>query len=523
MAADLWLEFSELLLVGTAALLLIAAVRKPVRHRFGARAAYALWLALPLAALATLLPAPAAPVVTASTLGSIANIGHASVGIEHATAFNPLPWLLIWTGGVLLSLLWTMQQQRRFQHDLGDLQPASDGSHRSRHADAPALVGLLHPRIVLPADFEQRYTPTEQSLVLAHERSHLRHFDAWANAAASLTLCLLWFHPLAWWAVGRFRFDQELACDARVLDAAPQSRRAYADALLKTQLHADAAWRLPLGCHWQSSHPLTERVAMLKATSLDRPRRMVGLAAVLAICSAGAFAAWAAQPSKERDGSDAAPRMLQSVQSDDSLTPPKYPAKAKADGISGKVVLHVEVQPDGQVSDVKVVKAEPAGIFEKAATDAARQWRLNPVRKDGIPVVGWMEIPVQFTADAKGAQPSPEPTGSEAGSNRASVLATDLFAEESRALRPRYPADALAEKHGGQVILKIWVNPDGSAGEILIQQSSSHDSLDRSAAEAAAKWSYNPGRKDGKAVGGWVLMPVKFSPDSDESTTYNGS
>src|SRR5581483_558650 len=39
-------------------------------------------------------------------------------------------------------------------------------------------------------------------------------------------LCLQWFNPLAWAAHAAFRFDQEAACDARVLDRAPAADRA---------------------------------------------------------------------------------------------------------------------------------------------------------------------------------------------------------------------------------------------------------------------------------------------------------
>ncbi|HEX5755836.1 MAG TPA: TonB family protein, partial [Arenimonas sp.] len=646
MAADLWRELSELLLAVSAALLLIAALRKPARHLFGARAAYALWITLPLAALAILLPAPRVPPVPVQAMTSTVGASGIAATNVGAAPFDPLPWLLLWASGAVLTMLWLGYRQYRFQRELGELHPAVDGSHRSAFAQVPALVGLLRPRIVLPADFEQRYRTDEQALVLAHERAHLHHFDAWANAAAALALCLLWFHPLAWWALGRFRFDQELACDARVLDAAPQARRAYADALLKTQLHADAAWRLPLGCHWQSSHPLMERVAMLKRMQPTPARRLSGLALIIGLCCAAAAAAWASQPQLatpaenaakldvqldivvdgsigakpdirvssgeafsfaveegdvkvsgdvvailqddglillkaevrrngnlignptlqfdpdrgarikiggERAGEafemdvrativDDTPRLLQSLQSDDALAPPKYPAKAKAAGISGRVLLHVEVLPDGRVGDVKVVEATPVGTFEKAATDAARNWRFNPVRKNGIPVVGWLEIPVQFTADDKPAdgetaanvalapaesQSSRGAASTDSGAVMMEVADADQRKPENpllaRATPPAYPASAVQAHIGGKVVLRIQVNADGSTGEIKVEESSGHESLDLSAAAAASQWRFNPGKKNGKSVGGWVLVPVTFSPDRESSIATQSS
>ncbi len=51
---------------------------------------------------------------------------------------------------------------------------------------------------------------------------------------AFVLLCLQWFNPLAWVAHAAFRFDQEAACDARVLDKAPAADRAsYGRAIAK--------------------------------------------------------------------------------------------------------------------------------------------------------------------------------------------------------------------------------------------------------------------------------------------------
>ena len=81
---------------------------------------------------------------------------------------------------------------------------------------------------------------------------------------------MFWFNPLVHLAAARFRFDQELACDAAVIARHPDSRRRYGAAMLKTQR---AEFGLPMGCHWQSSHPLKERVAMLKQAPPSRPTR----------------------------------------------------------------------------------------------------------------------------------------------------------------------------------------------------------------------------------------------------------
>lgn len=394
--ADLFQSLIEATSAITATLGLIAVLRKPLRRHLGARAGYALWLAVPLVLLAIGLPGPATPSALAADAlprGGLAMIAHWLPQASH----NPSSaWLLVWAGGALAMLLWLAHRQVRFQRDLGPLREHADGSVRSDTLAAPALIGLWQPRIVLPGDFEQRYNPTEQALVLAHERAHRRHGDPWANTAAAGLLCLFWFNPLLYWALGRFRFDQELACDARVLEAAPRARQPYAHALLKTQLSAEAAWPLPVGCHWQSSHPLTERITMLSQFQTSTTRRRSGVALALVLCLTGSYAVWAAQPATPPQTS-----ALNGIGPDDALAAPTFPKQALKEQLDGRVLLHVYVNADGSVGEVKVAESEPAGTFDQATLSAAKQWRFNPKREDGVIVPGWVEVPVNFRADGK--------------------------------------------------------------------------------------------------------------------------
>ncbi|MEO6172373.1 MAG: M56 family metallopeptidase, partial [Arenimonas sp.] len=81
--------------------------------------------------------------------------------------------------------------------------------------------------------------------------------------------------------------------DAKVLSQFPSSRKSYADAMLKTQM---ASIGLPAACHWQASHPLKERILMLKNTTPAKLVRVFGFGVVTTLCLTGAFAAWSSQP-----------------------------------------------------------------------------------------------------------------------------------------------------------------------------------------------------------------------------------
>jgi Mg-chelatase subunit ChlD len=49
--------------------------------------------------------------------------------------------------------------------------------------------------------------------VLAHERAHIQRYDWLTHLASCLTICIFWFHPLAWWIDRELARLAEEACD----------------------------------------------------------------------------------------------------------------------------------------------------------------------------------------------------------------------------------------------------------------------------------------------------------------------
>jgi bla regulator protein blaR1 len=95
----------------------------------------------------------------------------------------------------------------------------------------PAVVGLLRPRIVVPA-WILTAPQSRQSAVIAHEQSHLEAGDPrLLTIALGLLVFMPWNLPL-WWQLRRLRFAIEVDCDTRVLRRGlhPQS---YGETLLE--------------------------------------------------------------------------------------------------------------------------------------------------------------------------------------------------------------------------------------------------------------------------------------------------
>ena len=82
--------------------------------------------------------------------------------------------------------------------------------------EGPAVIGILHPVIVVPRWLLAR-DADEQRLVLEHEAEHVRARDHLMLGAACVAVACMPWHPAAWWSLARLRLAIELDCDARVL------------------------------------------------------------------------------------------------------------------------------------------------------------------------------------------------------------------------------------------------------------------------------------------------------------------
>lgn len=99
-------------------------------------------------------------------------------------------------------------------------------------ADAgPALVGLMHPAIVIPR-WLLGQSPDRQWLVVQHEDEHRRACDHVMLAIGCMLVCLMPWNIALWWMLRRCRLAVELDCDARVLRRGVQARR-YGEVLLE--------------------------------------------------------------------------------------------------------------------------------------------------------------------------------------------------------------------------------------------------------------------------------------------------
>lgn len=270
--------------------LLILIVRKPFARHFGPRLTYALWAVpalrlvlppLPFADPIVVMPEPAAEMAVMVPVGLPVAAPASAEPLWSLADLVPFAFAL-WAAGMIAVLVTAMVSHQRFRREvLGEaveLEPI--GTIRlvmSDAVDGPVAFGLWQRYVAVPHDFFARYVAEERALAIDHELSHHRHGDLWANSAALVLLAAQWFNPFAWRAIRAFRFDQEAACDARVLtmtDCEERHERTarYATAIVKAAVGPRLSLAAPMAVH----DNLQERLTMLTQGDISKKRGLVG-------------------------------------------------------------------------------------------------------------------------------------------------------------------------------------------------------------------------------------------------------
>ncbi len=283
------------LLATSGLIVLVLLIREPVRRHFGARVTYGLWL-IPAARL--LMPTLTETVERPVTMTVTPRLITTQVSTEPMLLSSVAPvqtsmidqiggWptvlLTIWLGvaaGLFAARMIAFSRQRAAILDqayeldwIGEIRLI-----QSAAVTGPVAFGIFQRVIAVPADFELLYAPHERRLALEHELAHHRSGDLIVNLFAFVLLCLQWFNPLAWFAHAAFRFDQEAACDARVLDKVHGHDRAdYGRAIAKA-----ASGRALLFASALDRRNTLHRRLRSMLTNPSSGRRVTGRLAVLA-------------------------------------------------------------------------------------------------------------------------------------------------------------------------------------------------------------------------------------------------
>lgn len=149
---------------------------------------------------------------------------------EPRTGF---PWqaLLagVWLAGALAMSLYGIISYLRLKRRLFDAIRSQDGAWEHPAVGSPFILGVIRPKIYLPAGL----CGQPRQFILCHERAHLRRLDHIVKPLCWVALALHWFNPAVWAAFILMSKDIEAACDEAVIRRlGPKVKADYSATLL---------------------------------------------------------------------------------------------------------------------------------------------------------------------------------------------------------------------------------------------------------------------------------------------------
>lgn len=310
----------------------------------------------------------------------------------------------------------------------------------SDYVRTPLTYGAVRPVIVMPRE-SLLWNHGRVRRFLLHEMAHISRHDWLAKLVGYGAAACFWIIPSAWSIQRKLEWLAELACDDKVI-AVEGRRTDYADDLLAltNEIHHSMPGAVALTearSHFDRISAVLDGTRIRQPSLAKFWLYSVVYCAVLIICSGlklgpapivgtaeydyypleiGSSQAGAVNDTTEEtlDGDhyflweeytvlptpvvtgslDIRPSSFNVPENTfdgsikvekigTNLSPiikviPDYPPAALRKRREGVVKLMFAVLPDGRTTNVKIVHADPTGIFDKAAMDAIRQYRFSP-------------------------------------------------------------------------------------------------------------------------------------------------
>lgn len=154
----------------------------------------------------------------------------------------------------------------------------------------PALYGAFRPTILLPYDYDRKYSAEELRFILLHELMHCKHKDLLLFGLSRLLQIVYWLNPIVHAAMTAYRDDMEIRCDSRVLKLLSREEGArYGMLLIKQgELNSLSASPAAFGANWLSGRSqLIKRIrqiARIRSERRSKAKTIACLVLVAALC-----------------------------------------------------------------------------------------------------------------------------------------------------------------------------------------------------------------------------------------------
>lgn len=358
----------------------------------------------------------------------------------------------------------------------------------------PVTFGLFRPVIIVPSRW------IENQSILCHELIHVRRKDWLIHAAEECIRAAFWFHPLVWWAISKIQVAREEVVDREVVAITAEPSH-YLQTLLEIAAAKSGLELAPAPLFLRSRH-LRQRVAsLLKEVHMSKKQLSLSTAGFcLAILTTGWLAvhAFPLQAAPQDAGGLSAAHKVQ----------PQYPAEAKQNHVEGDVVIRIQVDQHGLVSDAHVLSGPEQ--LQQAALTAVRQWTFT--KTSMLPATSDVVISFRLEEGIMESH-SGQPTGQVPSQSDSvqrirvggNVQSTQLITK----INPIYPPEAKQARVQGRVRLNVLIGEDGAVKDVVLIEG--EPVLADAAIPAVWQWVYRPTLLNGQPVEVLTQVDVNFT------------
>ena len=373
---------------------LVLVLRRPVARLFGPRIAYALWaipfirLILPPIVLPAWMAPDNGPMVAApggefasrdpATLAALEEAMLAEAASQQALVapmFDAF-WLTaltvtLWLGGAAIFLALRFKGYREMRGQMLDdaREVGRVGNVRlveTAATTSPLAFGVFDKVVALPPHFLAMHDRATRDLAVAHELAHHKGADLLVNIVIQPLFALHWFNPLGHYGWQALRRDQEAACDARVVAACPEEKRAdYARVIASFAAGPNVALAAPMACPVLGEKSIIERLRSLKMSQHSSRRQKTGrflLVGALVALPLTATVSYAEAQSVEEAFSEEIPA---APAAPEPPAPPAAPEPPAAPPAPDAPEVDVEVYEDENVKRTIKIVRNADGTVEK--------------------------------------------------------------------------------------------------------------------------------------------------------------
>ena len=202
----------------------------------------------------------------------------------------------------------------------------------------------------------------------------------------------------------------------------------------------------------------------------------------------------------------------------------KYPKKARENNVQGRVVATFIVEPDGELTNIKIVRGIGSGADEESVRVLKKSPKWEPGIQNGHKVRVQYSVPIQFSLDGNSVQkiaevnlPSDELPSSDL--KAPSFPGGEAAFKKYLASSTIYPAKARENNVQGRVVIGFTIEEDGSLNSVKVLRGlgSGTDEEALRVIKAMPKW--EPGIAHGKKVKVVYAVPIQFSLAKAENKT----